>query len=198
MEGFLLTLKQFCEASNHMTVPYTVARNWALARALTRAKGESSSCLTLDLLPSSDHMLGDVLRAATSASPLLHALTTTRDHKCVSEARYLKRVVRDGVEARCGQWLLLASRSGKQFVACVQEMAEVVLPGGPKVRLWCTDRISLEGITEDADGMFRLKKPSPTAAACTLLVRLETVCVTNLKCCERNGLLEFRYCYGGN
>ena len=86
----------------------------------------------------------------------------------------------------------------KQFVACVREMAEVVLPGGPKVRLWCTDRISLEGITEDADGMFRLKKPSPTAAACTLLVRLETVCVTNLKCCERNGLLEFRYCYGGN
>ena len=80
MEGFLLILKQFCEASNHKTVPYTVARNWALARALTRAKGESSSCLTLDLLPSSDHMLGDVLRAATSASPLLHALTTTRDH----------------------------------------------------------------------------------------------------------------------
>ena len=190
-EAFLLQLKRYCEASNWKTVPFTVARNWALSRALTIAKGESSTCLSLDMLPCSDFMVGGVLRAAASVSPLLQALAATKDHACMSEARYLKRISRDRVEARCGDWLLLAC-SGKSMVARVQEMAEVMLPHGPQVRLWCVARQSLDGITEDCDGMFRLTR-ARNEARCTLLVRLEMVRMAQLKCCERGSTLEFRY-----
>ena len=141
-------------------------------------------------------MLGPVLRKATSVSPLLHALSTTRDHPCVLEARHLSRVCRDGVEVRCGELMLFAGGAGKKMVACVQEMAEVLLPGGAVVRLWCSHRRSLEGVTEDADGMFRLAKHADkSCAACVLLVRLEKVCVTQLQCQDRNRVLHFRYLF---
>jgi hypothetical protein len=194
-EAYLLHLKQLCEASNHKTVPYTVARNWALGRALTHAAGESSSCLSLDLVPSSDFMLGARLHAAASVSRLLHALSASVDHIGMLEARYLLFLSRDGVEARCGEWLLFAS-GGKQMIARVQEMAEVILPSGPRIRLWCSHRSVLTGITEDADAMIRLPKgEADSTAACTLLVRLELVCVTQLACCDRGDHREFRYVF---
>jgi hypothetical protein len=140
-------------------------------------------------------MLGVRLQAAASISPLLHAVSAAADHVGMQEARYLRFVSRDGVEARCGGWLLLAS-GGKQMIACVQEMAEVMLPSGPRIRLWCSHRSSLAGITEDADGMLRLQKGETDGnAACHVLVRLELVCVTQLECCDRGGHREFRYVY---
>ena len=192
-EAFLLHLKQLCQASNYKTVPFTVLRNWALGRALTLASGESSSCLSLELQPASDFMLGERLQAAVSASPLLHALSAAVDHVGMLEARYLHFVSRDGVEARCGDWLLLAS-GGRQMIACVQEMAEVVLPSGPRIRLWCNHRSSLKDVTEDTDGMIRLEKhDADSTAACHVLVRLDMVCVTQLECKDRGGHREFRY-----
>lgn len=194
-EGYLLHLKQLCEASNHKTVPYTVARNWALGRALTLAFGESSSCMSLDLLPSSDFMLGAHLHAAASVSPLMHALSASVDHVGMREARYLRYFSRDGVQARCGGWLLFAS-GGRQMIACVQEMAEVMLPSGPRIRLWCIHRSVLTNITEGADAMIRVPHGNAdSTAACTLLVRLELVCVMQLECLDRGDHREFRYVF---
>ena len=137
-------------------------------------------------------MVGVQLRAAASASPLLHALSGAGDHVGMLEARYLHFMSRDGVEVECGEWLMFVS-GGSRMVACVQEMAEVVLPDGPRIRLWCSHRTPLAGITEDADGMFRLAKRD--TEACMLLVRLEVVSVTQLKCCERGDHREFRYVF---
>ena len=66
----------------------------------------------------------DTLAAKATISSWKEALNSSSCNDIPRE-RYLSLVVRDGVEARCGEWLLLASRSGKQFVACVREMAEV-------------------------------------------------------------------------
>jgi hypothetical protein len=66
-------------------------------------------------------MLGPVLRLACVTSPLLIALTSSRDHTHMHEARYLRFVCRDGFEVRSGEWLLLTS--GKtQVIACVEEI----------------------------------------------------------------------------
>jgi hypothetical protein len=69
-------------------------------------------------------------------------------------------------------------------------MAEVVLPSGPCVRLWCTDRRS-SGIVEGVDGMIRIWKRDAATPACELLVLLETVSMAALLCCDRGSHLEF-------
>jgi hypothetical protein len=72
------------------------------------------------------------------------------------------------------------------MIACVQEMAEVMLQSGPRIRLWCNHRSALTNITEDADAMIRVPNGNAdSTAACTLLVRLELVCVIQLECFDR-------------
>ena len=192
-EAYLQELKHLCEASNYKTVPFTVARKWALGRALRRklGKGDALSHLSLNVAYSSDFLIGATLQAAVSHSALLRALSTTTDHANVTEARSLGFLSRDGVEVRCGSWLLFACH-GSKVLARVSEMAEVVLPSGPCVRLWCTDRRS-SGIVEGVDGMIRIWKRDAATSACELLVRLETVSMVALLCCDRGPHLEFRY-----
>jgi hypothetical protein len=166
---------------------------WALGRALRRklGKGDALSHLSLNVAYSSDFLIGATLQAAVSHSALLRALSTTTDHANVMEARSLGFLSRDGVEVRCGSWLLFACH-GSKVLARVSEMAEVVLPSGPCVRLWCTDRRS-SGIVEGVDGMIRIWKQGAATSACELLVRLETVSMVALLCCDRGPHLEFRY-----
>ena len=190
-EAFLSYLKQLCEASNYKTVAFTVARKWAQARAFTFTKGDISSPLDLEISPSSDFLHTTELTAAVSTSALLLALARTQDHVNLSGARYLSCIMRDRVEVRCGEWLLLAC-AGQRVIACVQELAEVVLPRGSYIRMWCTHRQST-GVTEGADAMMRLSKKDACSAGCTLLVRLEQVSITQLLCEDRGDHLEFRY-----
>jgi hypothetical protein len=192
-EAFLFHLKQLCEGSNWKSVPFTVVRKWSLGRALTLASPVVHSFTSLDVLPQSDFMLGPVLRLACVTSPLLIALTSSRDHTHMHEARYLRFVCRDGVEVRSGEWLLLTS--GKtQVIACVEEMAEVWLGGGELIRFWCTQCTPLTGVLEDTDGLIRIPRDTlNTAHAHSLLVRFEKVSVCQLFRRDRGGHYEFEY-----
>jgi hypothetical protein len=172
-------------------VPFTVVRKWALGRALSWSIADDSSCLSLDLLPAGDFLVGAALQASCGRSALLGALQASHDHACMCEARYLSFVSRDGVDVRLGAWLLLECESS-QFAARVEEMAEVQLSSGCYVRLWCSDVTSLAKVVSDDDGMFRVQKVN----GCNrLLVRLETVCITQLACCDRADHWEFRYTF---
>lgn len=194
-EAYLQELKHLCEASNYKTVPFTVARKWALGRALRFATGNSSSAnsLFIDMEYSSEFLIGAALSAAVSHSALLRALSQTSDHANLMEARAVSFLNRDGVELHLGSWLLIACQE-RTMIARVQEMAEVLLPTGPHVRLWCTERRS-QGISEGLDGMICIPKRSANVSACDLLVRLELVSVQSLICCDRGEHLEFRYVF---
>jgi hypothetical protein len=190
-EAFLLPLKHLCEASNWRTVPWTVACKWAMARAFTHATRGSTSALSIDVLPESDFLVGAALLASFAGSALMRAVRDAPDHAGMREARFLRFVSRDGVEMERGNWLLLAC-GDTQFIACVEEMVEVVLSSGPSIRLWCSRRTALEGVTEGSDGMLRVPKP-PTDSS--IWVRLERASVCQLECCDRGAHLEFRYVF---
>jgi hypothetical protein len=101
-EAFLLHLKQLCEATNWKAVPFMVSNNWARGRALSFAMHARCSCLSLDVQPASDCMMGSQLLSSLSSSPCMRALAQSPDHMFMQEARYLRFVGRDGVEMRIG------------------------------------------------------------------------------------------------
>lgn len=193
-EAYLLELKHLCEASNWLTVPYTVATKWSLARSLSRRLDMAShDILAVETQPASDFLTSRALVDATRTSPLLSALVTTPDHSTMQEARYLHSVSRDQTEVRCDDWILLASK-GKQMIAHVCEMAEVRIQSGMCIRLWCDQRQAMGSISEDADGMIRIDKAQVSSTVKTrVLVRFEECSVTLLQCVDRGTHFEYRY-----
>ena len=74
----------------------------------------------------------------------------------------------------------------------MHEMAELCSPECSRLRLWGRDSRSLVGVTESADGMFRVDK---AARVSDQLVRLELVSVMQVLCVDRGAHLEYRYLF---
>ena len=174
--------------SNYVCAPYSCLSMWAARRVLTLRDGKAES---RSLVKTSSAVLDRCAMVATcSRSSLLRVALSQPDHACMHAACFAKSFKHNTMDVELNSWLLVSSAEGRAVMR-VSEIAQMWSTSGSCMRMWCTDA---RQVTHSHQQGPHFSIDASISASC-MLIRLELVCLSLLRCARQGERMTFRYSY---
>lgn len=185
-ESLLRRLKQLTNMSNYICAPHSCLSLFAARRLLT-LRDDTPECL---ITTSSAILNRSEMVDAGKRSKLMDATLCQPDHACVHAACFVKSFLHGTMRIELNSWILVTSREGRAVMQ-VSEITEMWSTKGSCIRLWCTGARTVAHIHQRGP-RFSLATSAPT---CAMLIRIELVSLTLLRCAVWEDQLIFRYAF---